>query len=491
MLAVLALGCGGHASPPATPPPPAAAFPAARWVPAKPTYVFSARTVGDAQHSLRDAIELLGAAAGGGLQDATRALEALLGVNVLDPDPLAAIGVDLHGSWAMFSEALNPTFVVHLAAPDRMAAFLTGQRDRGLVTQSVIVDTTEVVSAALPGGVNLRWAIAGDWMWIHVALPFTHEDGTSWFTASRGTHGAEWGPTWEWAQRGAGAAARLVGFLDLHGTIANAVARMPDAIACAKLVEPLGRVAVAVEGDEHHVAARVAVDVGSTTGIRSMILPAPAGWDTTAAHAAIAAQWNLDLPAARSWVQPCLAATGSRFAILDETSVRTARGMLLDFDPDKMAGSGALAFDVTSAAFFQRQLDLIPLRRTLERSRTFGAYKGFSLSIPFKSVTVEYVLDPKLAIAALGEGLLAKLVAPGTPAQSARAAIFALDVAPPAMSAEAWATVLHVLAERSISGSPGPAAKRAAERLLTWRDVHFAVTAEAAELVVTAAANRR
>ena len=493
ILAVIAIGCGGHASAPASPPPAAAAFPAARWVPARPAYVFSSPTAGDAQHSLRDAIDLIGTAAGYDLRDAARVVEGLLGFDALHPEPLAAIGVDLQGSWAMFSEGLNPTFVVHLAAPSQMATFLAGQRDRGLVTQSVIVDKIEVVSAKLIGGVALRWAIDGDWMWVHFALPFIHEDDTSWFTASHGLHGDEWTGNWRWARNAAGAAAGLVGFFDLHGAIASAVARLPDAVACAKLVEPVGRVAVALQGDNQHVAARIAVDVGSTTGIHSMIRPAPAGWGDTAARAPLAAQWNLDLAATRSWLAPCLAAAGGPLAMLGELPVRTARGMLLDFDPDKLSGSGAVAFDLTSATFFERQLDQLPMRRALERARTFGPYKGFSISIPF-SVTVDYVLEPTLAIAALGEGLLGKLVAPGGggagPAGGAPP-IFALDVIPPKLSPAAWASVLHVLAERSLSGAPGPATKHAVDHLLRWHDIHLAVTAEATELVFTAAATRR
>jgi len=188
----------------------------------------------------------------------------------------------------------------------------------------------------------------------------------------------------------------------------------------------------------------------------------------------------------RGW-RPCLAVAGSQLAMADETAVRAARGMLLGFDPDAMSGSGAIAFDLTSSTFFEHQLDRLPLRRALERARTFGAHKGFSIDIPF-SVTVEYVLEHKLALAALGEGLLAKLVAPGPEIPGP---IFALDVAPPAMSAEAWATVIHIIAKQSLSGSPGSATKRAVERLMRWRDAHLAVTAEASELVVTASGNRR
>jgi hypothetical protein len=487
MLAVLALGCGGHASQAIAPPAAAASFPAARWVPARPAYVFASRTVDDAQRSLRDVIDALGTFIGYDLGDVTGALTGLLGVDPLHPDPVAAIGVDRHGSWAMFSEQLSPTIVVHLSAPDRMAAFLDKQRQRGVIAQPVTVDTTQVFSVTL-GPVALSWAIDGDWMWLHVARA-SRDEGTGWFTASHGAHGAEWTGNWSWAQQAAGAAAGLVGFFDPHGAIAGVVARVPDAVACAKLVEPVARIAVAVDGDGHHVGARIAVDVGSTAGVRSMLLPPPGGWDAAAPGAAIAGQWNLDLSAARSWLAPCLAIIPGWLAIVDAAAIHTARGMLRSFDPDTATGSGAIALDITSPAFLAHQLDRIPLRRSLERARSFGPYKGFSIDIPF-SVTVEYVLDQKIALAALGEGLLAKLVAPG-PARASSIPLAALDVMPSAMSVQAWEFLVHAVVDQSIAGSPGPATKRMVEHLMGWRDAHVTVTAEPTELVFTASGNRK
>lgn len=488
--------------------PSAAAIAAARWVPAKPTYLLASKTLGEAQRSLREAIDLLGTAGGFDLRDAARVMSSLVGVDALEAERLTEIGVDLRASWALFSEDLSPTLVVHLAAPDQMAAFLDGQRKRGLITQSVIVDGTELCSATLVSGVKISWAIAGDWMWIHLALPFARDSGTSWFTASHAPHEAAWADSWAWAQRAAGAAADLVGFFDLHGAIAEAVARAPDAVACARLFERVGRAAVSLDGDGHQVTARIAVAVGSSAGIRGMVLPPPSGWAATAAQAALAVQWNLDLGAAQSALAPCLAAAGLQrpasdarrardeprasggdplVSLLGDVGVRAARAVLLAFDPAAMSGSGAIALDVTDSTFIARSLDRIPLRRAIERARTFGAYKGHAIAIPF-SVTIEYVLEPTFAMVGLGEGVLARLAAPG-PASSST--IFALDVAPPAMSSEAWASVIHIVAEQRLSGAPGPATRRVVERLMQWRDGHLAVTAEAGDLVLTLSGTRR
>jgi hypothetical protein len=441
----------------------------------------------DAQRSARDAIELASAVTGFDLRDAMRASADVLGVDALHADPLAAIGVDVEGSWTVFGDA-DPTLVVHLALPVQMAAFLDRQRDRGLVTRSVVVDHTEVVSAVLPIGVAISWAIDGEWMWVHLGLSGTPDDG-GWFTASHGAHQASWAGNWGWAQRAAGAAAGLVGVLDLRGAVAQLAARLPDAVACAHLAASVGRVAVAVAGDDHRVSARLGIEVGSTDRLRAMLLPAPSGWDATARTAALAVQWNLDLGAARGELAPCLAAAGVSFEHADEAGVRTARAMVTGLDPDAMSGSGAIALDVAGTAFFDRLLDRIPLRGTLERSRAFGPYRGHALSIPF-SVTVEYVLEHQIAIAALGEGLLARLVAPA-PAPAAVPPIAAVDVAPPAMSPRAWQALIDGLLERRLDAPPSRTSRRLVERLMAWRDGHLAISVEPGEIAITASGTRR
>jgi hypothetical protein len=325
-------------------------------------------------------------------------------------------------------------------------------------------------------------------MWVHAQLGGARDD-TAWFTASHGAHDAAWSDNWAWAQRAAGTAASVVGILDLHGVIARAVARAPDAVACAKLADPIRRVAISLHGDDRQLGARIALDVGSTDAIQHMIVPPPSGWGATAARAAIAGQWNLDLAAARPWIAPCLALAGGALAAFDASGVRTARGLLIDLDPEQLTGSGAIALDLASSAYLEHQLDRIPLRRTLERSRTFGPYRGKSIDIPF-SVTVEYVLDHRVALAALGEGLLAQIIGTGGPGAPG-APILALDLAPPKMSPHAWEAVLHVLGGHDLTGTPGPATQRAAARLMRWREGHVALTTTPTELVLTATGSRR
>ncbi|TMQ21971.1 MAG: hypothetical protein E6J91_01880 [Deltaproteobacteria bacterium] len=496
ILAVVAAGCGGRASSPAASAgataPAALPFAAARWVPDRPRYVLASRNLGDAQRAVREAIDFLAVATGHDLRDAVDLSVALLGVDALHADPLAVIGVDPAGGWAVFSDEMSPTIVVHLAAPAQAAAFLARQRAH-LATRAATVDGVEVVSAALPAGLAASWAIDGDWLWLHLAMPGAPDDGR-WFAASHGRHEARWTGDWAWAQRAAGTAANLVGLLDLHGAVAGAVARLPEAVACARLAEPVGKASIALEGDERHVSARIALDLGpdpaAAERLRGLLLRPPSGWDATAARAAIAVAWNLDLAAARAWLAPCLSALGAPGA-LDDTGIRAARALLVDFDPGALSGSGAIALDVTSTAFLERQLARIPLRKTLERARAFGPYRGFSIAIPF-GPAIEYVLDPRsqIALAAVGEGLLAQLVAPA-PGRAGVPPIFAIDLAPPAMSVDAWQAALHAITEQRLDGSPGPAARRIAAHLMAWRDGHLAVTAESGAIVLQVSGNRR
>src|SRR5512133_2044572 len=131
VIATIALGCSGSPGSRSVSGPPAvaSAYPATRWVPDKPTYVIAARTVTDAQTSLRELIDLVGMIGSYEVTEASHDLEGLFGVDVLGADAVAGVGVDLRGGWAMFSDDISPTFVVHLTAPEQMTAFLERQRD--------------------------------------------------------------------------------------------------------------------------------------------------------------------------------------------------------------------------------------------------------------------------------------------------------------------------------------------------------------------------
>src|SRR5204862_2285132 len=132
------------------------------------------------------------------LSEPAREFKQVLGVDVMSADAVAAIGVDLDGSLAMFSEDVNPTFVVHLKSAESMNGFLEGQRQRGLRTQSVISGGTEVFSAKISSDFYIAWAVEKEWLWVHFSID--HADDERWFEHSKAPGGAAWVDTWKWAQ---------------------------------------------------------------------------------------------------------------------------------------------------------------------------------------------------------------------------------------------------------------------------------------------------
>jgi hypothetical protein len=482
-LCTLCLACSGSHGSAREPTPPAAAkdFSATRWIPAKPTYAVGARSVRDAQRTLRDLVESFGMLVDLDLQDVAGELAATLAVDALSPDALAAIGIDLDGGLAMFSEAVNPTFVVHLQSPDQMRGFLEQLRGRpDFKVQTQIVDGIEIATAPLRHKMSLAWAVAGDWMWLHVGIE--KDDGTTWFTASRHPGDPAWANDWQWAASGKTGKPAVVGIANMRALLGRLVAKVPSAAPCARLGEDVARVAIAITGDDKHAGGRVSIDLGpAAASVARAVRPPPDGFAAVASRAALAVQVNVDLFAVRNWVGPCLAlARADLLSVLDTYGVRAGRALVLSFDPDTLSGStGAVSLDLTTKKYFASLLDQIPLRSTLEKKRTFGPYGGKSLSVPF-GPSVDYVLTDSVALAALGDGVLASVVGKGP---AAGGPLLALDVQPPVLSKAAWESALALVR------APRPA--WIAEHLVRWRDGHVAVSLDGTHLVIEASGNRR
>lgn len=484
----IAAGCGGKrqvqtAAPPAV----VAAFPAARWVPANPTYVFAARTMRDAQRAFRDAIDTFGFAFGADPSEISAALERMIAVDPLRADAVASIGIDLDGGVAVFSEDVNPTFVVRLASPPALAAFVDAQRQRGLVTQSVVALGSEVLSAKLDDGIQLSWVVDGEWLWVHVGA---EGEGTEWFTASKQPGPASWVGTWQAAEALAQKPAGLVGIVALADLAAKVAARRPEAASCARQLEAVRGVGIAVEGEGNFVGGKIAVDLGAAAQpLATHLLAPPPGWSTASARAPLAAQWNLDLRAAASWVQPCIATVDGHgraipggadlTAMLDQLGVRTARAFVHSLDPDDKSGTGVIAVDLSHPRYFAQLLDQIPMRSRFEKKRAFGAYQGKHLSVPFVA-TVDYVLDDRVFLVAMGDGMLER-AASGAP--GGQPAVLAVDLIPSGLPVGVW--------EWLFAQAELPAPKRLAQRLSAWADIHLGAHLDRDRLVIEAQGNRR
>ncbi len=454
---------------------------ALRWVPPQATYAVTSHTVREAQQGMRDLIETFGIAADVTVADVSRALAGVLLVDPLSTDGLAQLGVDLDGGFALYSDAFDPTVVVHLAAPSAFHDFIA--RQTKLRTQNVVVDGVEVFTAKVDDDLRISWAVADDWLWVHFAM-VADDDRTTWFSASRHPSGsAAWDATLAWAK--GGGEPPVVGFADVAHFALLAAAKEPAFDQCLRSLElgsrGLGQLAVSIAGDPKQASVKIALDIGpvASAGIARALMQPPEGWYTATAQVPIAAQWNLDLAAIKARVEPCARTIGFDLHELDELGMRTARAFVRSFDPDNREGTGAIALDLAHKDFFAAKLDDIPLRGTLERKRTFGPYAGKSLAIPM-FVTVDYVLTDQLALAGVGDGLLAVLVGKGG---TIKAPIAEVAVQPLGLSRESWIELLR-LADLS---NP----KRITEGLLRWRQARVNLTMDGTRLVLAASGTRR
>lgn len=474
------LGCGGGkqaAAPRAAPA--AGPYAATRWIPARPSYAVGARTFRDAQRGLRDLVESFGPLVDLDADDISQGLRAVLRVDALSADAVAAIGVDLDGGFAVFSEGINPTVVVRLASAAQFQTFIEQQQQAGLRTQSVVSAGVEVFTAPLPNQVSISWAIADDWLWLHIGLPFAADDAATWFAASRRPGAPTWTADWQAAQGSAQPA--VVGFADVRRIVGELGPRAPAAAACARLLDPVSKLTLALDGDAKQMSARFAFDVGpAAASITQATLAVPEGWAAATAQVPIAAAWNLDLAVVRTTVAPCTTALGiDLLRRFEDLGVRGGRAFLRSFDPDERSGSGVASLELAHKRYFAAQLDDIPMRSVLERKRQFGPYAGKALAIPM-FMTIDYVLTDAVAFAAVGDGMLASVVGKGG---TVPGPVVALAVHPLGLSREAWIGLFDLL--------DVPQPDRVADHLLRWREARLAVTVDGARLVVAASGTRR
>jgi hypothetical protein len=222
-------------------------------------------------------------------------------------------------------------------------------------------------------------------------------------------------------------------------------------------------------------------ELGPAAGnVTSALLPAPPGWTQLASKAALAGQWNLDLGRLMSYLGPCVKALGVErdIANLRSTGIRAGRAIVQSIDPDNKSGTGALSLDLEHAKAISELLDKVPMRSTLEKDRTWGGVAGHHLSIPF-GPSIDYIVDEHRAIVAMGDGVMDQAMAAGTPGPRP---VFAIDVNPPMMPADAWAFLIKLA---------GANPRRVVDRLMRWHDGHLALVVDGSALVFEATGNRR
>jgi hypothetical protein len=477
------LGCHGAAGPTSGPGHPGgdggpalAGFPALRWVPAEPSYVLAGRTSRDLTTGLRELVDLAGTAGGFDVAQVSQSLRHTLDVDLLDVDALAAIGVDPGGGAVVFSTGLEPTVVVHLAAPDATAGFFDGLRQHGLVTQSIMVDGVEVFTAHLGGKDDVSWAVAGDWMWVHFGFGAARE--AAWFGAGHPASSTAWATEWAWAR---GATDAPVVALVRPTPLRAALAAVGAPAGCLAVVAPVARIGGTLHAGGHADAGELRFELGAAAVlVAAAALPAPVGLAAAERDAALAVGWGLDVGAVSRLVAPCVPEVGAAIGELDRTGVRGGRAFLRTADPAALQGTGAVALALRDRRYFDAQLDALTGRSLFERDRTFGPLAGHRLAIP-TIPEIDYVLDDHRALAGVGDGVLAEVVGDG---REQPAPLAALTIRPPRLSAAAWEGLLKAL-------DSGGDRRRYVARLLRWREGALALTLDGTTLVLAGHAERR
>jgi hypothetical protein len=482
LLAIAACGGSPKVANPPSAAPPVADLSVSRWVPAHPTYLLASPKLRDAQRAVRGALDSVGMLAGLDAENASQLLQFVLAIDPLNEGPATAVGVDIDGGFAMFSEDVDPTFVFHLTAPDALQQFFEKQRQRGMVTQSVVSDGIEVFTTKISSKVRASWAIDKDWLWLHVALAGT--SAADWFEHSHhaAAGAAAWAADWAWAKAKHAGTAGLTGFVKAKELVSAMTVKAKNAAGCVRLVEPVGRVSFSIDADAHGASGRIAVELGAAArDVAAHTLAPPPGWGAAAGNAALSVQMNLDAGALVQWLQPCAELFNFQLAQMQQMGVRSGRAMLIGLDPDEPSGTGAVALDLSSKAFLARILDQIPMRSHLEKDKKFGAHAGHHVAVPFVA-SFDYVLEDHLALAAMGDGVLDQVLAPAGPAAAAPP-LLSVDVAPPKLSDKAW----EFLIDKAGIGD----AKRFVERLQHWRDGHVGIAIDGDALVLDAAGHLR
>ncbi len=419
-------------------------LPVTRWFPSQPTYGFVAPTLREGQAGVTHLADLVGPVFGATATMLSAAMRAQFGVDPLDPNQLAGIGFDLDGNVAVFSDELTPTFAVHLAAPDAMRAFIAKALRAGMVASTAKVGELVVSTYAMSFDNSISWVIDHDWLLVHLGHG---PASTAWFAAIHDPHPREWQRreplTGDTFYEGKDETATVGGFIDVPRLLGIIAQTWPGAAACTKQLAAFAHLEIG-SGVRNGVAGfkvSAALDPAvAAAAVAHSVLAPPPGWQAVAAKAPIALQWNLDLDAGLAWFEPCAKALDlDELADLRKFQVRALRAALETFSDG--TPTGVLAADLsgskTIADLLAEQLDRVPalVRSLVDRRKRFGTYSGHELSIPTVP-KVDYVLTDAIAIFAIGDGLIERVIATSPQASAPPAA--SLVIQPRKLSPAGW-----------------------------------------------------
>jgi hypothetical protein len=389
-----------------------------RFAPADASWVVAASRVGDAVGALREAGELAAAVQGARLADLDAAARAAFGLSPMSPDDLAAAGIRLDASAAIFGQAGFPTALLPVADADRLRRFLDGKRPE-LGAEVASHRGHQIVSWS-QGGVAASWVVLDGWLVLRAAPASA---GRGWLdqilaAPAGGSLGSD-PDLAEVARRGEAALGappgvlalarfdrlareiedwkgaappRTVSARDRHQIAGDDPVGLPEVSLCARaLAGAAARLVGAARLEAGAVDSWAALDLapGAAGALRDHTgPPAPGGYYAYRAKAPLAVLLAVALP----WLEKVRAAAGC--PLLDRPirdPVRAMTGMsgpraiyaaATRIDIDDLDGGGALHMVLTDQDLVTAQLESIPGRSLFERKRTIAGRSVRSLSVP-------------------------------------------------------------------------------------------------------------
>ncbi len=438
-------------------------YPALRWVPADVSYALVAARTADLATGLR---ELLRAAALLGAPDIEAALARSLGADPLSPDDLAAAGIALDGSAALFSDGIYPTLLLPIEAPDALAEFLDA-RQPGHDVSVRRHHGYDLFSYRFDEQAALRWLVMDRWLLVHVSGPGDRELG--WLDpilAVRAGQGLAASAAFRnararaidrlprppaddavagwFADQAAPVHPGLVGLIRvarLRIALGAAMAAVGDEVpagvsACldGSAADAIGFVGAEITWNGADGVFGLPLEPGAAARLSRVAAPAPPpGYRRFRDQAAISADLALNLGWLRRMrdhsgcylVLP-MRATDRLIELLGGPAVLGYHLAGSDFGPLlglETAGRAAVHLAHSDPGFARSMLDRIPSRSLFERARRIGTTEVRAISVPTLPRLV-YRLDPTGFTASLGDGVAEEVfddaVAPGSVPDAAR-----------------------------------------------------------------------
>lgn len=392
-----------------------------RWVPADASYVAVTARVGQGVLAAR---ELAGiASVGTGVDDAEldRMLRSALGASPIDGSDLAAAGIDIERSAALFGQDGLPTVALPVADADQLGELLERRE------AATVEHRGHRIRSWRDGELALSAVVVDRWLLLHLG---PRDGGPAWLDAILAAPGAGMGEDEELAaavSRGRralgreGAAPDMVGLVRL-GPLARDVAGWADApgglAACARrAADAAPRLVWAADFTPQDGTLWAALDLapGAARALRDGVAGPPLpGFVAYRDAAALALGWSVPLGVlerARADLS-CPGLEPLRDPVRATTGFAGPRGWHLaatSIDIDDMSGAGAIHLVLADRNLIEAQLESIPARSLFERTRRVAGVPVQVLSVPGLPAIMYRLASDRFTLA-VGDGVMAEVL---------------------------------------------------------------------------------